>query len=375
MAFAERFDLIIQAITNSELRDAITKLFDVIGVGGSDKRGSVSLTGTVTGNVTGDLTGDVTGNVTGNVTGDVTGDITGVVTGSAGSSLVGDVTGDVTGSATKLVAASAPVNAVAAVGTLTMTGIGVDNEILTIGSDIYEITSGGGLVNGTIEVDCTASHAAADVITNIVAASSGATEAFTLLDSDGDTLTITADVRGVLANSETLTTDFTNGTVDGTGTFADATVTGVDGTAGAIGTTIVTAGKLYVAKAANTIADANWRSIPLPTFEGTGAAPQTIDVTTDLGATDFESDVIFLDGSTACVITDWTPTAGRTYILECADSTADPTVQLSAGFTFNVAGNNKLTFPDADDMIVVKCVSGSRCCIISNNGSVTLSTV
>ena len=57
MAFAERFDTIIQAINNSELRITVEKLFDIIGVSGGDKRGSVSISA--------DVVGDVTGNVNG----------------------------------------------------------------------------------------------------------------------------------------------------------------------------------------------------------------------------------------------------------------------------------------------------------------------
>lgn len=74
MAFAERFELIVQSINNTELRNSITKLFDIIGVGNGDKRGSISLVGDITGDVTGDVTGNVTGNLTGDVTGDLTGD-------------------------------------------------------------------------------------------------------------------------------------------------------------------------------------------------------------------------------------------------------------------------------------------------------------
>jgi hypothetical protein len=255
-----------------------------------------------------------------------------------------------------------------------MTGVGVDEEILTIGADIYEILTGTTLVNGTIAVDCTASHAAADVITKLVAAQAASgTEAFTFLDSDGDTMLITADVSGVLANAEVLTTDFTNGSVDGTGTFADATQAGVDGTVADAGTTLVAALGTYIALSANTIADANWKYIPQTPFKGVGILPQTLAVTTDLDDGDFEADTIFLDGSVACAITKWTPQLGVTYILQCIDSTADPTVTLSAGMDFNVTGNDTITFPDADDTIVCKMVSATRVVIMSNEGGVTLS--
>lgn len=344
---SETLAQILQSINNSELRISIEKIMGLLGLQPGDSTGPSAFVG--------DVTGDLTGNVTGNVT--------------------GDVTGDVTGYASELKPGTAPVNAVPAIGTLTMTGVGVDEEILTIGDDIYEILTGTTLVNGTIAVDCTASHAAADVITALVAAQAASgTEPFTFHDGDGDTMVITADVAGTAANATVLTTDFTNGTVDGTGTFADATQAGVDGTVGDAGTTIVGALGVYVAKADNTVADANWKLIPHTQFMGTGAAPQTISVTTDMGETDFLSDTIFLDGSTACAITDWTPTVGVTYVLECIDSTADPVVTLTSGITINSTGNDKMTFPDADDSIVLKMVSATRMVILSNNGSVTLAT-
>jgi hypothetical protein len=86
----------------------------------------------------GDLEGDVTGNVTGNV--------------------LGDVVGDVTGSASKLVTGT-PVNAVAAVGTITLAANGcLHGDSFVIGGRTYDLY--GDFVNayagGNIEVDITA---------------------------------------------------------------------------------------------------------------------------------------------------------------------------------------------------------------------------
>jgi len=345
---AQLFEHILQSINNSEIRQSLEALFNIIGVGKGDKNGSVS--------------------VTGNLTGNVTGNVTGVVTGSAGSSLIGNVTGDVTGYASELKPGTAPVNAVGAVGVLTFSGVTQTGELVTIGSDIYEFDSTGTYAGANIEVDISGGASAAQSVTALAAVIGTGTEAITGIDGDGDTVVVTADVKGVAGNLAFSTT-CANGSVD------NATlVGGLDGTVGDAGTTIVGALGVYVAQADNTIADSNWKLFPHTQYKGTGAAPQTVARTLDLDDGDFESDVIFLDGTTACTITKWTPTVGVTYVLECIDSTADPVVTLSSGITINATGNDKMTFPDADDSMVLKMVSATRMVILSNNGSVTLAT-
>lgn len=175
----------------------------------------------------------------------------------------------------------------------------------------------------------------------------------------------TAGVAGnAIATTETLAnTAFTDTVMAG----------GVDGTVGTAGQVILADDLLYVTLSDNTIADNNWRAVPLASFVN-DIGTQTFDEVIALGDTDFESDVIFLDGSVACTITEWTPTVGRTYILECTDSTADPSVTLTSGITINPAGNDKMTFPDAGDIMVLKCVSATRMVILNNYGSVTLAT-
>jgi hypothetical protein len=223
---ANKLSDILLMIQNTQIRIALEKLAGLAGI---------SMDSTDSSAIVSDVIGDVTGNVT----------------------------GDVTGSATKLNVGSAPTNGVAAVGTLTLTGVGVDNEIFTVGADIYEILTGTTLVNGTIAVDCTASHAAADVITNLVAAQvASGTEPFTFSDGAGDTLVVTADAAG--PSTTVFTTDFTNGSVDGTGTLADATTVGVLGTVAEIGTIFFDAAYLYIAKAAATATTVGaWRRIAL----------------------------------------------------------------------------------------------------------------
>ena len=340
----QNFEQILQSINNTEIRYALELLFGFAGVAKGNSGSAVVK------NVVGDLTGDVTGNSAGVHT--------------------GAVTGNVTGSATKLLAGSAPVNAVQASGILTFTGVSVDEDIVTIGTDVYEINDvEGEITAGRIWVDLGDASAAVVVAALVAAVNASATEAVTAVNGDGDTVEIVADVAGVAGNAIVTTTDVTNAS------WAAAVLeNGVDGTVGDAATVIVGSLGLYVAKAANTIADANWKLYPFTQYMGTGAAPQTIDKTTDLGETDFLSDTILLDGSTACVITDWTPTVGVTYVLECVDSTADPVVTLTSGITINSTGNDKMTFPDADDSIVLKMVTATRMVILSNNGAVTLAT-
>ena len=322
----QKFEHILQSINNSEIRIALEKLFALLSTG----------------------------------------------TGSDGTNLnlVGDVTGDVTGSVTKLLAGSAPVNAVQAAGILTFTGVAVDEDIVTIGSDGYELNDvEGEITAGRIWVDLGDASAAVCVAAIVAAVNASATEPVTAVNGDGDTVEILADTAGVAGNAIVTTTDITNAS------WAAAVLEdGVNGTVGDDGTTIVGSLGLYVAKSTNTISGANWKLYSFIQYKGTGAAPETIDKTLDMGETDFLSDTIFLDGSTACAITDWTPTPGVTYILHCIDSTDDPVVTLTSGITINSTGNDKMTFPDADDTIVLKCLTATRMVVLSNDGAVTLAT-
>ena len=69
----ENFEQILSSINNSEIRQALEKLFALAGIGTGSDGTSLSQ----------DVIGDVTGNVTGNVTGDVTGALTSNVLQSA----------------------------------------------------------------------------------------------------------------------------------------------------------------------------------------------------------------------------------------------------------------------------------------------------
>jgi len=328
----ENFEQILQSINNSEIRIALEKLFGLVGIGtGSDGTNA-------------EYVGDLTG----------------------------DVEGDVTGSATKLVAGSSPVNAQFASEILTMDTQPTVGKFIVIGTRTYVITTDG---TAAAEGEIDEGADIADFKTLLLRALDG-TDVWETANAEvtytawvGDTLLLKAPVRGVIGN--TVITTMTE--VGGANDFPTATLTGgVDGTVGEIGTTIFSATTMYIAKAANTIADANWRAIPLPVFDGTGAAPETISEDRAMGDTDFDSDTIYLDGGVSCALTEWTPTVGRTYILLCTDSSADPTVTLTAGIDFD-GSNDTLTFPDAEDMVVVKMVSASRVVVLSNIGGVTIS--
>ena len=84
---------------------------------------------------------------------------------------------------------------------------------------------------------------------------------------------------------------------------------------------------------------------------------------------------LFLLGS-AVDLTAFTPAyAGQLAIIWCTASGTDPTVRCGSGVTINGAGNNKMTFPDADDAMIMVAATLTRWNIILNIGSVTLATV
>lgn len=146
---AQKFQDILTMIQNSQIRVALERMFAIIGVSGSDTASTFTIDGDITGDVTGDLTGDVTGDVTGNVTGDLTGNVVGNVTGN----VVGNVTGDLTGKAKQINDGADPVNAIAAQGTLDVTGVVIDGETVTIDGVVYEFDTDGVVTGSNTQVD------------------------------------------------------------------------------------------------------------------------------------------------------------------------------------------------------------------------------
>jgi hypothetical protein len=284
----------------------------------------------------------------------------------------GAITGNVTGSATKLVAGTAPVNAVKATGILTFDTFATIGDTILIGSRTYTfVADGSKSADGEIDIGAsTAAHSQVEILAAIDGSdtNSAINTDVTIGAFDAtDAAIVTNITAGVAGNAvATVVTDASAAS----NKFTAATQTnGLDGTVGDAGTTIVANGTNYVAKAANTIAGANWKIFPQAPFAGTGVLPQTVTTVIDLGETDFDSDVILLDGSAACTITDWTPTVGVTYIIQCIESTNDPVLNLTTGITFDATGNDIITFGDAEDTVTVKMVTTARMVIINNSGA------
>lgn len=148
-----------------------------------------------------------------------------------------------------------PVNAVAASGVVTFSGTPVANEKLTIGTQeftfkatravAFEITIN---ANNTTQGDNLVTAITAD-LTNVTA-----------VNSTG-TVTITAAVKGAAGNNIALSEAATGTAVSSvTGGKLDG---GIDGTVGAANELCTDDTYLYVALAANTVADNNWRRIAL----------------------------------------------------------------------------------------------------------------
>jgi len=176
---------------------------------------------------------------------------------------------------TKADAQSAFMTAVAANASAiyTFAAFGGDASVLTI-------NIGGTAGDGETTVFTTAGSGAFDVavtaggadITDanldglIIAADVGVAEV--MAQGGGTTITVTAQTAGVAANAVIFTETLTGGTMTGTGTLGGtgATVVGVDGTVGAQWDVLIDAGYLYIAVAANTVADQNWERAAIASF-------------------------------------------------------------------------------------------------------------
>lgn len=150
-----------------------------------------------------------------------------------------------------------PVNAVAAQGTITMSGIAIANETFVVSTQTFtwKATRTGA---GEVTIGASASEA----VTNIVTAITTDLATVTAVDGAGDTVVVTAVTKGTSGNSIPFTEASTNMAVDGAN-FLGGTTTGVDGTLGIANETCADATYLYHAIAANTVADTNWRRIAL----------------------------------------------------------------------------------------------------------------
>jgi len=152
------------------------------------------------------------------------------------------------------------VEAVAATGTLTFTGVTSDGETVTIGDDVYEFDTDSSVTEGNILVDISGGASAAQSVTALAAAITASdTQGVGGVNGDGDTVVLTADTKGAAANALDTTTTCENAS------FGELTLTGgVDGTAAVAGKIFVDATNLYIAIGACTISDSsNWKKITL----------------------------------------------------------------------------------------------------------------
>lgn len=147
------------------------------------------------------------------------------------------------------------VNAVAAAGTLTFTGVVSDAETVTIGTDVYEFKTSGSAGAGKIKVDVSGGVTAPAAVTALVAAITGNTSSVvSAVDGAGDTVVVTAKIKGASGLAYATTETCANGA------WGHAHLEGgIDGTVGKKGYILVESGKLWIATADNTIADANWQ--------------------------------------------------------------------------------------------------------------------
>jgi len=124
----------------------------------------------------------------------------------------------------------------------------------TAGTNIFDAAT---LGTTTAGVDCIAANAVTALVASITA---NDTQGVGAANGAGDTVVLTADVKGTAGNSIATTEAMANGA------FGAATLEG--GSAGTVGTqwqTFVDSSYLYVCIAENTVNDANWRRISLGT--------------------------------------------------------------------------------------------------------------
>lgn len=167
-----------------------------------------------------------------------------------------------------------PVNAVAAQGTITITGPQVDNDTITIGSETWTY-----LFSGSGAFYINPYGTAAQVVTNTVNAINADSAYVSAIDGAGDTVVVTADIAGVAGNSMAFTQNATLLTMDGSGTLGGTTA-GIDGTVGEANELCADAYNLYHAIVANTIADANWKVIALSLLSDTAWLRNIVEDTT-----------------------------------------------------------------------------------------------
>lgn len=170
----------------------------------------------------------------------------------------------------RMIEEGTPVNAVAATGTLTSDNTNVaNNDTVTIGSQVYTFKTS--LTASTTAYEVLIGSDADDSLLNLKKAinleAGGGTKYGSLTPANSNVscgavtshaVVLTALVKGTAANS-VATTETSTHLSFGAATLAG----GVDGTVAHALKQLVDSSYLYVAIAANTVADANWRRISL----------------------------------------------------------------------------------------------------------------
>ena len=98
----------------------------------------------------------------------------------------------------------------------------------------------------------------------------------------------------------------------------------------------------------------------------------TYSADTDLDDNDFPTTYVELLGSTAvCNVSKFTPTVGKLYVFYCEDATNAVTLTTSAGITID--GTNDVATFDSGEMLVVFCLTPTKCLVVANVGPVAFS--
>ena len=151
-----------------------------------------------------------------------------------------------------------PVNAIAAVGTMTIGAQPTLEQTFVVATQTFTWKESRSQA-GEVTQGADAPAAVANAVTAINADLAGVVLAS---DGEGDTVVVTAVTKGTSGNAIIFTEACDNITIDGEGTLG-GTTPGVDGTVGSANEVLSDGSYLYLAIAANTVADNNWRRVAL----------------------------------------------------------------------------------------------------------------